>query len=100
MATATSCIDKWGKNQLDQVEWNILKDEDEISWDMPKPDPEGSVLKLLFYSDTKLDKLFLENMMPCVAGHALIIDKYFQDPCVDMHLTVKNDGITFQDPEA
>jgi hypothetical protein len=100
MATATSYIEQWGKTQLDQVEWNILKDEDKISWDMPKPDPEGSVPKLLFDSDTKLDKLFFEKMMPCVAGHALIIDKYFQDPRADMHLTVKNDGIKFHDTEA
>jgi hypothetical protein len=100
MATSTSYIEQWGKTQLDQVEWNILKDEDEISWDMPKPDPEGSVPKLLFDVDTKLDKLFFEKMMPCVAGHALITDKYFQDPRADMHLPVKNDGIKFHDPEA
>jgi hypothetical protein len=70
MATETSYIEQWGKTQLDQVEWNILKDDDEISWDMPKHDPEGSV-------------------MPCVDGHALIIDKYFQDPRADMHLNIK-----------
>jgi hypothetical protein len=39
-------------------------------------------------------------MMPYIAGHALIIDNYFQDPRADMHLTVKNDGIKFHDPEA
>jgi hypothetical protein len=100
MATATYYIEQWGKTQLDQIEWNILKDEDEISWDMPKPDPEGSVPKLLFDLDTKLDKLFFEKMMPCVACHALTIDRYFQDPHADMHLTVKNDGIKFHDPEA
>jgi hypothetical protein len=100
MSTATSYIEQWGKTQLDQVEWNNIKDEDETSWEMPKPDPEGSVPKLLFDSDTKLDKLFFEKMMPCVAGRASIIDKYFQDPCADMHLTVKNDGIKFHDPEA
>jgi hypothetical protein len=67
---------------------------------MPNPDPEGYIPKLLFDLDTKLDKLFFDNMMPCVDGHALIIYKYFQDPREDMHLTVNNDGIKFHDPEA
>jgi hypothetical protein len=100
MATSTSYIEQMGKTQLDQVEWNILKYEDEISWDMPKSDPEGYVPNLFFDLDTKLNKLFFEKMTPCVAGHVLIIDKYFQDPRADMHLTVKNYGIKFHDPEA
>jgi hypothetical protein len=56
---------------------------------MPKPDPEGSVPKLLFDLDTKLDKLFFKKTMPGVASHALIIDKYLQYPHADMHLTAK-----------
>jgi hypothetical protein len=39
MVTVTFYVKQWGKHELDQVEWEILKDEDKISWDMPTPDP-------------------------------------------------------------
>jgi hypothetical protein len=98
--TTTSYYNQWDNTQFDQVGLEIINEEDEISWDMPKPDPKGSIPKLLFDLDTELDKLFFEEMMPCVSGHALIIDKYFQDHRVDMQLIVKNDGIKFHYPEA
>jgi hypothetical protein len=100
MATATSYVEQWRKMAFDQVKWEILKDDDEISRDMPNPDPEGCIPKLTFDLDTNLEKLFFDKMMPCVAGHALVIDNHFEDPRADMHLPVKNDGIKFHDPDA
>jgi hypothetical protein len=100
MVTTTSYVEQWENHELDQIEWETLEDEDEISWGMPKPDPEGSILKLFFDNGTNLDKMFFDKIMTYVSGNCLLMDKYFEDPHADMHLTVNNANIRFHDPEA
>jgi hypothetical protein len=100
IATAKVFVHQRGKLELEKVEWDILADGDNVNLGMPDIANHYPIQEIPCDSDTTLDDIFFERILPAITGHGKLVDEYLTDQHSEYHITVRNEKIIFHDSDA
>ena len=102
--SAKHFIYPYGPDANESISWKILEDAEEIAKDtMEEVDPAESPFKIDIPwdpnpSNVDYNKIFFDHFFPDLTGRAKVMDEFFKDVRAPSHVTVANDGITFDRP--
>jgi hypothetical protein len=92
---------RYGKEAGEKIAWRILKDSESIDLSMPDMDGYNQFKKDIdLNKETDLGDVFLSEFLPCIMGHATIIDEFHDDLRSPYYSTINNDNINFHDENA
>jgi hypothetical protein len=100
IATAKCFVNRWGKLASEKVEWEIVADGDNVNLGMTEIDNHDPIQEIPYTTNTTLDEIFFEHLMPDITGHGKLIDEYLADQRSEYHITVINEKIAFHDLDA
>ena len=99
---ATEYEMRYGDGDDELLNWEILQDKVHLN---KADDPMQYPTELEFKREIDFDTnnfatIFFEEFLPSITGHAQLMDEYHSSPDSSYHITVKNEGIVFHDPDA
>ena len=102
IAVAKSFEMRYGNNDGDRINWEILADNIHIQEDdddcMNIPN-QAELIPEIDLETPQLSSTFFKHFFPDTTGHAKIMDDYLSDSQANFHETYVNDKIQFHDPD-
>jgi hypothetical protein len=88
-------------NDNSKLEWKILGDQEFISKDedpLVYPD-ELRIQADVSFSEQTLSEIWFQYFLPCIEGHALLMDEYLSNQKAPYYITAKTKKVKFHRPD-